>query len=72
MSATVRQLEREEVFWFGCQGQRVHAFELVEGELEPLSACGKVELETCDDEPIREPIMRKGWSCLFCLALVAA
>lgn len=66
MSAIVLPLERDEVFWFGSvTAKRVHAFELVDGELEPLSVCGLTALENCEDEPIRDPAIRRGWCCQF-------
>lgn len=69
MSATVIPLERDEVFWFkALETGRFHAFELVEGELEPMSVCSKVELDACDDVPTNEAKERHGLGCLFCLA----
>lgn len=72
MSAVLAPLQRDELFWFGAvKGQRVHAFELVEGELEPLSVCGRVPIEHCEDEPILEVEKRRGWQCMFCLSVAA-
>lgn len=68
MSAVFAPLERSEVFWFFAPMGRAHAFELVEGEIEPTSVCGKVDIDVCEDEPVRERHERHGVSCLFCLA----
>ncbi len=69
MSAVVAPLERDSIFWFRTpETGRFHAFELVEGELEPLSVCGKVEIEQCDDVPMLEASERHGRGCTFCLS----
>ncbi len=71
MSAIVLPLEREEAFWFKHQRLMLfHAFELVDGELEPLSACGRLPLERCVDVPSQDPAERQGWHCTWCLQLV--
>lgn len=60
-----------EVFWFWLKGgNRYHAFELVEGELEPLSVCGKAPIDSADDEPVRDLRLLQGQSCFFCEGLV--
>ncbi len=57
-----------DALWFFSPTCKAHAFEIVEGTVEPLSLCGRVELETCQDEPIRDPSERKGWACMYCSA----
>ena len=62
MSAVVARLDRDEVFWFLLPTtRRYHAFELVQGELEPLSVCGKVEIDVCEDLPPTTPASATGW-----------
>ena len=60
-----------EVFWFWLKGgHRFHAFELCEGELEPLSVCGRAPIDSADDEPARDSRILQGQSCFFCESLV--
>lgn len=69
MSATVRPLERDCIFWFlSPTGKNFHAFEMVDGELEQLSVCGKVHVDQCEDVPANDANERHGMGCTFCLS----
>lgn len=69
MSATLAPLERDAIFWFKTpETGKFHAFELVQGELEPLSVCGHVQLEKTDDVPVHDDKERHGWNCTLCLS----
>ena len=66
MSAEVRVLALDEVFWFR-QSRRFHAFGLINGDLEQTSICGTVDINLCDDFPTIDIEERHGNGCTFCL-----
>jgi len=74
MSAVVapRFTEEIELFWFWDRKfHRYHAFELLNGDLEPLSICEVMPIEKADDIPEHSAEARHGRGCINCLLLAS-